>query len=104
MTLYKKSLKGIRRVKAMHLRQYVGRHICFAGWLITGKKVQTKHGDTMEFLTFEDEGGIVESTFFPAVYKRFCHMVDRNRPYLLYGKVEEDWGALTLTVDRVKPL
>ena len=104
MTLYKNSLKGVRRVKAVHLRQYVGRHICFAGWLITGKKIQTKHGDTMEFLTFEDEGGIVETTFFPAVYRRFCHMVNRNRPYLLYGKVEEDWGALTLTVDRVKPL
>ena len=68
------------------------------------EKVHTKHGDTMEFLTFEDEGGIVEATFFPAVYERFCHMVDRNRPYLLYGKVEEDWGAVTLTVDKVKAL
>jgi DNA polymerase-3 subunit alpha/error-prone DNA polymerase len=104
MTLFKTALKGVRTVKAIHLRQFVNRRICFAGWLITGKKVQTKNGDTMEFLTFEDEGGIVETTFFPAVYKRFCHMVDRNRPYLLYGKVEEDWGAITLTVDRVTAL
>lgn len=104
MTLYANALEGVRTVKAVHLRRFVGRRICFAGWLITGKKIQTKHGDTMEFLTFEDEGGIVETTFFPAAYERFCHMVDRNRPYLLYGKVEEDWGALTLTVDRVKPL
>jgi hypothetical protein len=28
-------------------------------------------------------------------------MIDRQRPYLLTGKVEEDWGAITLTVDRV---
>ena len=36
---------------------------------------------------------------------RLVHnFADRNRPYLLYGKVEEDWGALTLTVDNVKPL
>ena len=104
MTLYKRALKRVRTVKARHLPRFVGRRICFAGWLITGKKVQTKHGDTMEFLTFEDEGGIVETTFFPAVYARFCHMVDRNRPYLLHGKVEEDWGAITLTVDRVTPL
>ncbi len=104
MTLYKKALQKVRTVKAVHLRRFVGRRICFAGWLITGKKVQTKHGDTMEFLTFEDEGDIVETTFFPAVYTRFCHMVDRNRPYLLYGKVEEDWGAVTLTVDKVEPL
>jgi error-prone DNA polymerase len=104
MTLYKSARQRTRTVKATHLRQFVGRRICFAGWLITGKKVRTKHGDTMEFLTFEDEGGIVETTFFPAVYERFCHMVDRNRPYLLHGKVEEDWGAITLTVDRVNPL
>jgi hypothetical protein len=26
-------------------------------------------------------------------------MIDRNRPYLLAGKVEENWGAVTLTVD-----
>jgi DNA polymerase III alpha subunit len=58
----------------------------------------------MEFLTFEDETGIVETTFFPAVYHRFCHMLDRGRPYLLTGRVEQDWGAVTLTVDRVAPL
>ncbi len=58
----------------------------------------------MEFLTFEDEGGIVETTFFPGAYNRFCHILDRNRPYVLYGKVEENWGAVTLTVDRVEAL
>ena len=48
----------------------------------------------MEFLTFEDETGIVETTFFPQAYLRFCHMIDRNRPYLLTGKEEQDWGRL----------
>jgi len=58
----------------------------------------------MEFLTFEDETGIVETTFFPQTYNRFCHMIDRQRPYLLTGKVEEDWGAITLTVDQVETI
>ena len=31
-------------------------------------------------------------------------MVDRNRPYVLEGKVEVDWGATTLTVDYVTAL
>jgi len=104
MTLYRAALARLRSVKAVHLGRYVGRRVCFAGWLITGKKVQTKHGDAMEFLTFEDEGGIVETTFFPRAYRRFCRMVERNRPYILYGRVEEDWGAVTLTVDRVETL
>jgi hypothetical protein len=44
---------------------------------------------------------LVETTFFPATYHRFCHMIDRRRPYLLTGKVEEDWGAITMMVNQV---
>jgi DNA polymerase-3 subunit alpha/error-prone DNA polymerase len=52
----------------------------------------------MEFLTFEDETGLVEATFFPAVYKRYAHLLASATPYLLKGLVEEDYGAVTLTV------
>jgi DNA polymerase-3 subunit alpha/error-prone DNA polymerase len=102
MALYAAALQKLRTVKAVDLPRHLGRRVRLAGWLITGKVVTTKHGDPMEFLTFEDETGIVETTFFPQTYHRFCHMIDRNRPYLLTGKVEEDWGAITLTVDRVE--
>jgi DNA polymerase-3 subunit alpha/error-prone DNA polymerase len=102
MTLYSPLLQKLRTVKAVDLPCHLGKQVRLAGWLITGKVVTTKHGDPMEFLTFEDETGIVETTFFPATYHRFCHMIDRRRPYLLTGKVEEDWGAITLTVDRIK--
>jgi error-prone DNA polymerase len=75
-----------------------------AGWLITGKVVRTQKGDAMQFLTFEDECGRIETTFFPDAYRRFCHLFDENRPYVLHGRVEQDWGAITLTVDRAEPL
>ena len=104
MTLYRKELERLHPVEAVRLGHFIGRRIRFAGWLVTGKRVQTRQGDTMEFLTFEDETGMVETTFFPKTYERFCHMVDRNRPYVLEGKVETDWGAVTLTVDRVTAL
>jgi len=104
MALYRKALERLGSVQAVRLGYFIGKRIRFAGWLVTGKRVQTKHGDTMEFLTFEDETGIVETTFFPEAYERFCHMVDRNRPYMLDGKVEVDWGAVTLTVDHVTAL
>jgi DNA polymerase-3 subunit alpha/error-prone DNA polymerase len=94
MELYGDALKKMRAVKAVDLPRLLGKRARMAGWLITGKVVSTKHGDPMEFLTFEDETGIVETTFFP----------DRNRPYLLTGKVEADWGAITLTVDRVETI
>jgi len=102
MELFADKLQKRRTVKAVDLPRFIGRQVRLAGWLITGKVVSTKHGDAMEFLTFEDQTGIVETTFFPQSYRRFCHMIDRNRPYLLTGKVEEDWGAVTLTVDKVE--
>ena len=102
MTLYDHVLKNSDIIKARQIPQFINKQIRFAGWLITGKTVHTKHGDPMEFLTFEDDTGIVETTFFPEAYKRFCHILDRGRPYILTGMVDQDWGAVTLTVKKVE--
>ena len=102
MELFAQQLHKRRTVRAVDLPRFIGRRVRLAGWLITGKVVSTKTGDPMEFLTFEDETGIVETTFFPQAYRRFCHIIDRQRPYLLTGNVEENWGALTLTVEKAE--
>jgi DNA polymerase-3 subunit alpha/error-prone DNA polymerase len=104
MELYAGAVLRAGAVKAVDVPRRVGRRVRFAGWLITGKVVETRKGEPMEFLTFEDETGLVETTFFPDAYRRFCHLLDRDRPYLLFGKVEEDWGAVTLTVESVSAL
>ncbi|MGD8836313.1 MAG: DNA polymerase III subunit alpha [Desulfobacteraceae bacterium] len=104
MALFARTVDATRSVKAATLPRHLGRQVRFAGWLITGKVVRTKSGDPMEFLTFEDETGIVEATFFPQTYDRFCHLIDRGRPYILSGKVEQNWGVATLTVTHVRPL
>jgi DNA polymerase-3 subunit alpha/error-prone DNA polymerase len=104
MVLFKNALNGRSIVKANHLKKHIGRYVKVAGMLITGKVTHTKHGDPMEFLTFEDETGLVETTFFPQAYRRFCYMLDRRRPYILFGKVDEDFGAVTMTVEKVETL
>ncbi len=101
MTLFGAALERTGRVPAADLARHAGRAVCVAGWLVTGKVVRTRRGEPMEFLTFEDETGTFEATFFPAVYDRFGHLLDHGRPYLLWGRVERDWGAVTLTVQRV---
>jgi len=55
----------------------------------------------MEFLSFEDETGLVECTLFPRVYEQSCHLLYRKGPLLLEGYLDEDFGARTLTVERV---
>ena len=101
MILYKKALSKLNIVKAKDLPCFVGRQVHIAGLLITGKVVHTKHGDPMEFITFEDETGLLETTFFPKAYRRFCSILDRSRTFILYGREEEDFGAVTTTVTRV---
>jgi len=101
LELYRERLQGVHRVRSVDLEKYAGQRVQIAGWLITGKVVPTKKKELMEFLTFEDEWGLVETVFFPQAYDRFCHMLSRTRPFLLKGKVEEDFGAVTLTVDEV---
>jgi DNA polymerase III alpha subunit len=88
----------VHYVKACDLHLHVGEHITTIGWLVTGKTVQTKDGDPMKFVSFGDTTGIYETVLFPKVYHRFCHMLNEMQPYVLKGKVEQDFTALTLTV------
>jgi len=92
-------LENSGRIMACNLFQNVGRMVRLAGWLITGKTVGTKHGETMQFLTFEDESGVAETVFFPTAYRRFSSLLESGRPYILHGRVEEEFGVVTLNVE-----
>jgi error-prone DNA polymerase len=102
LELYADRLKGLNLVSSRDLDKHIGKRVQVVGWLLTGKIVSTKKKELMEFLTFEDLDGLIETVFFPKVYDRYCHMLTRTRPYLLRGKVEEDHGAVTLTVEEVR--
>jgi DNA-directed DNA polymerase III PolC len=104
MVLFAERVAVQGAVKARDLRRYVNLQIRFVGWLITGKVVRTRQGDPMQFMTFEDETDMVETVFFPAAYRAFCRLPDGPGPFVLSGKVEEDFGAITLTVDRAELL
>jgi DNA polymerase-3 subunit alpha/error-prone DNA polymerase len=99
-----------RRAGALTARQLLSlpaaavqerRRFSFLGWLIAGKIVGTKKGDPMEFLSFEDETGLLECTLFPKVYEQSCHLLAIRGPLLLEGSMDEDFGARTFTVEHV---
>lgn len=94
--------KGLLKINVLPER--IGQRVQLMAWLLTGKLVSTRAGETMEFLTFEDETGQLETTFFPEVYRTYAHMLRSGRGYLLTGMVEVDFGALTFTVDTVSTL
>jgi error-prone DNA polymerase len=102
LTLYREPLARLRHVRGCDLHKHAGRRVTTIGWWVTGKVVTTKEEEPMEFISFEDTSALYETTFFPQTYARFCHMLNRSRPYVLSGLVEEDFGAVTLTVDSVR--
>jgi error-prone DNA polymerase len=99
LALYEEVLKRVRTVLAVDIGRHVGETVTMAGWWVTGKPVSTKHGQPMEFVTFEDTTATFETTFFPRAYARFCRKLTRHRPYLLRGKVEAQFGVATLNVE-----
>jgi hypothetical protein len=59
----------------------------------------------MEFATFDDGEGLIQTVLFPDVYRARGHVLFDQGPFLFRGKVEEEFGAVTVTVlglDRVE--
>jgi DNA polymerase-3 subunit alpha/error-prone DNA polymerase len=100
ITLVKSTYNG-PRIKATAIDKSVGKNIVIAGWCITAKTVSTKHGDAMEFVTFEDETGTFETVFFPDIYKTAAPYLTRYTAFLLYGTVTQEFGVAVLEVKRI---
>jgi len=96
---YKEILKDLHFVRACDLNAHAGKQVTTIGWLINGKTVYTKDREPMKFVSFEDATGLYETVFFPKAYNQFCHMLNEMRPYILKGKIEEDFGSITMTVN-----
>jgi error-prone DNA polymerase len=101
LDLYRSGLSRMRTVPAAQLPEYVGKKVKTVGWFVTGKTVRTQREEPMEFVSFEDTTALYETTFFPRAYERFSRMLGYQRPYLLRGRVEEDFGAISLTVEDI---
>ncbi|MFQ5670786.1 MAG: DNA polymerase III subunit alpha [Acidobacteriota bacterium] len=102
LTLYRRHVQHLPIVNGKDLERHVGRKVLTIGWFVTGKVVDTRTDEPMEFVSFEDTTALYEATFFPTIYRKFCRMLTHTRPYLLRGRVEEDFGAVTLTVENLR--
>ena len=58
----------------------------------------------MEFVTFDDGFGLIESVLFPDVYRERSHVLFDQGPFIFRGKVEEEFGAVTLSVTHLDRL
>ena len=73
-----------------------------AGIVAATRKIRTQKGEMMQFVTIEDEVGLLESTLFPAAYRSFGAVLRALGPYIFEGKVEEDRGGINLNLTRIE--
>jgi DNA polymerase III alpha subunit len=83
--------------QASQIPRFRGKVATLAGFIVTRRRAPTKNGEYMEFATFEDETDIFEVTLFPDAYRRFGRLLRSAGPFLIKGKVEDQYGALTIT-------
>jgi DNA polymerase III alpha subunit len=102
MALWRPRLAGRTDADSRHLPRRVGRRVRIAGVLEAQRTTRTDRGQTMMFLTLDDEHGLFEAALFPDALRRTRAPFDRYGPYLLTGTVEDQYGAVTITAGRVE--
>lgn len=81
---------------------HIGRIIRVAGVLAATRITGTVKGGLMEFLTLDDGHGIFEVTVFPDSYRRLKGRINGLGPYVVTGRVEDQYGALTITASDIR--
>ncbi len=79
-------------IKAADLRKNKNRKIKMLGWFMTSKRIKTKNGDIMKFLTLEDLSGTFDAVLFPKTYNIYAEATMSMGPYLVEGKADIENG------------
>jgi error-prone DNA polymerase len=89
---------------AKNIKKMCGYNIMLAGVLITRKITTTKNNESMEFITFEDETDLFECVMFPKIHKKYGDLLNWEKLFLVYGKVEKTFDVFTIKIIRLESL
>ena len=90
-------------VKAKNLQNYRGKSVKLIGWYMTSKRIKTRKGDIMKFLSLEDTTGTFEAVIFPREYEQYAEKTMSMGPYIIIGKVDEN-DATNVVVSKLDVL
>jgi len=72
------------------MENYKGKKVKMIGWYISSKRIRTKKGEVMKFLSLEDLSGTYEAVIFPRVYSVVAENTLSMGPYLVEGKIDTE--------------
>ena len=90
-------------VPAARVPAHAGRRVVLAGMPCAYRRVETKNGSTMLFLTLADRSGLAECVLFPDALRAHAQAV-RAQVVRVEGRVDETLDAATLVVERAAAL
>jgi DNA polymerase III alpha subunit len=97
---FQKNISDKHIINANELNKYHGKKVRLVGWYMTSKRIRTKNGKIMKFLSLEDLTGTFEAVIFPNVYMNIAEKTLSFGPYLIEGKVDIE-GGNNIIVERL---
>ncbi len=70
----------------------LGQQLTLVGMVQGLRRITTKKGDTMAFVTLEGTGGTLDVVAFPKTYERFRELLTEGRPLVVSGKLDNRPG------------
>jgi error-prone DNA polymerase len=104
LSLHREAIRAADVLPARDLPQHAGKRVRLVGWQVTQKPVRTKRGESMSFLSFEDTTALYETVLFPDAYRRLAPWTLTRGPYVLEGIARDEFGSITVEVDRLQLL
>ncbi len=103
LTLFEPVIDLSDVVPTTTLERHAGKRVTVVGWLVTSRRVKTREGTYMKFLTLEDRYGLCEAVLFPPVYERYGHLLHTQGPYRVEGVVQSRLpGEANLLVEHLE--
>ncbi|WP_459909175.1 DNA polymerase III subunit alpha [Desulfotomaculum defluvii] len=81
-----------------------GQPLLLTGIISTIKRITSRKGDPMAFITIEDLTGSCEVVVFPEVYRRNLSILDVRDPLLLKGRVSNNGEETKVLLEEIQPL
>lgn len=74
-------------ISSDQMEKYSGKKVKMIGWYMSSKRIRTKKGDIMKFLSLEDLSGTFEAVIFPKVYSVVAEKTLSMGPYIIEGRI-----------------
>jgi len=103
MAVYRPTVADSVTIDSRQMGDCVGKPVRIAGVLEAVRTTATRGGGKVTFLTMDDEYGLFEGVYFHGKAGRGNRLsFSRYGPYVLAGRVQEQYGTLTVATESVE--